>query len=537
MSFTESLSEIVAKNANGLLGTHPSWCRITLSEVAPILNGFPFPSSSFSREEGTPLLRIRDVLTMATEAFYKGEFDSTYLVKPGELLIGMDGDFNCALWKGPPALLNQRVCKVTPDERFYGRKLLVYALPGYLSAINAATSSVTVKHLSSNTVADIPLPLPPLNEQRRIVAEIEKQFTRLEASVAALKRAQANLKRYRASVMKAACEGRLVPTEAELARAENRLYEPADQLLARILEERRAKWEADQLAKIQAAARPGRAGGKPPKDDKWKANYKEPGPPDTSNLPLLPEGWTWAAVDQLAIRVTKGTSPGWQGFKYVQRGVLFLRSQNVLWGKLDLTETVYVEQQFNDTHSSSIVREGDVLLNLVGASVGRSAVASRQADGANTNQAVGVIRLVHDHPTAKFLMLFFISPDGQAHIAGTKADVARANFNLDDIRPTPVPLPPIEEQERIVAEVERRLSVIDELEATVDANLKRAERLRQSILKRAFEGKLVPQHPNDEPASVLLERIRAEREKSVVHSDGRSGAAALKGRSRQRKRW
>jgi type I restriction enzyme S subunit len=107
-------------------------------------------------------------------------------------------------------------------------------------------------------------PIPPLAEQRRIVAEIEKQFTRLDAAVAALRRVQANLKRYRASVLKAACEGRLVATEAELARAEGRDYEPADKLLARILKERRARWEADQLARMQAA-------GRVPKDDKWTA--------------------------------------------------------------------------------------------------------------------------------------------------------------------------------------------------------------------------------------------------------------------------
>ena len=109
-------------------------------------------------------------------------------------------------------------------------------------------------------LAEYPIPLPPLGEQRRIVAEIEKQFTRLDASVAALKRVQANLKRYRAAVLKTACEGSLVPTEAELARAEDRSYESATVLLERILAERRARWEAQE---------------------KRRGKYKEPQPPDT----------------------------------------------------------------------------------------------------------------------------------------------------------------------------------------------------------------------------------------------------------------
>ena len=109
-----------------------------------------------------------------------------------------------------------------------------------------------------------PIPLPPLPEQRRIVAEIEKQFTRLDAGVAALKRVQANLKRYRASVLKAACEGRLAPQDPA--------DEPADRLLARILAERRAKWEAEHPGK----------------------KYVEPAAPVTDGLPELPVGWCWA---------------------------------------------------------------------------------------------------------------------------------------------------------------------------------------------------------------------------------------------------
>ena len=130
----------------------------------------------------------------------------------------------------------------------------------------------------------LPIPLPPINEQHRIVAEIETQFSRLNAVVTAFKRVQANLKRYRASVLQVACEGRLVPTEAELARAEGCSYESAEQLLQRILQERRAQWQSEQLANMQAE-------GKVPKDDRWKSKYREPVKPDMNGLPELLEGW------------------------------------------------------------------------------------------------------------------------------------------------------------------------------------------------------------------------------------------------------
>ena len=142
-------------------------------------------------------------------------------------------------------------------------------------SLEGYVTGTTRPKLTQAALNRIPLPLPPLPEQHRIVAEIEKQFTRLDASVAALKRAQANLKRYRASVLKAACEGTLVPTEAELARAEGRDYEPADRLLERILAERRAHCESQ---------------------DKRRGQYKEPAAPDTSDMPQLPEGWVWATV-------------------------------------------------------------------------------------------------------------------------------------------------------------------------------------------------------------------------------------------------
>jgi type I restriction enzyme, S subunit len=135
------------------------------------------------------------------------------------------------------------------------------------------------------------VPVAPLIEQRRIVTEIEKQFTRLEAGVAALRRVQANIKRYRAAVLKAACEGRLVPTEAELQKSGLRgqkakgRYEPAEALLARILTERRQNWQG-------------------------RGKYKEPAAPDTTNLPPLPNDWTWASVGQLGdVQLGRQRSP------------------------------------------------------------------------------------------------------------------------------------------------------------------------------------------------------------------------------------
>lgn len=456
MSFTSSLDDIVSENANKLLGVRPHWKRVRLREVCKILNGYPFESSRFSKECGTPLIRIRDILPGATETFYDGDFDPAFLVQPGELLIGMDGDFNCDYWRGEPALLNQRVCKVIPDENRYSIRFLRHVLPGYLSAIHAKTHSVTVKHLSSKTISDIPLPFPSPDEQRRVVAELETQLTRLDASVTALKRVQANLKRYRASVLKAACEGCLVPAEAELARCEGRVYESGAELLARILSERRSHWNG-------------------------KGKYKEASPPEVEALPSPPEGWTWSALGQLAWSVKDGPhySP-----KYTEKGIPFISGGNVRPEGIDFTDTKFISPELHAELSKRCVPERGDLLYTKGGTTGIARV-NTEAREFNVWVHVAVLKLV-DSIHRFYLQYALNSPhcyrQSQQHTHG----VGNQDLGLTRMVWITVPLPPLAEQERIVAEVEHRLSVIEKLEATVATNLKRAERLRQSVLRRAF---------------------------------------------------
>lgn len=341
------------------------------------------------------------------------------------------------------------------------------------------TGAVGQKRVPTQYLRECTIPLAPLNEQTRIVAEIDKQFSRLDEAVANLKRVKANLKRYKAAVLKAAVEGKLT----EEWRKQHPDVEPADKLLERILAERR------------------KAAG--------KGKYKEPVGPDTSGLPELPVGWVWAKFDQITERVTKGSSPNWQGFEYCEQGIPFVRSQNVGWGITDFSEVAYLPQAFNQVEKKSVLYEGDVLLNIVGASIGRAAIAPKFVEGGNVNQAVAVIRLQVGGASNQYALLYLLSSQAQKRIHSEKVDVARANFSLEDIKEMLFPLPPLAEQHQIGAEVERRLSIVAGAEAQVNANLRRADRLRQSIFKQAFSGQLVPQDKNDEPASVLLERIRA----------------------------
>jgi type I restriction enzyme, S subunit len=328
------------------------------------------------------------------------------------------------------------------------------------------------------------LPLPPLAEQRRIVEAIEQQLTRLDAGVASLKRTQAGLRRYKAAVLKAACEGRLVAQDAG--------DEPADALLRRILDERRAKWEADIRAK-----------GKDPR----KTKYEEPLALDVVELPELPKTWQWVKLGQLAWSVKDGPhfSP-----QYVESGIPFVSGGNVRPSGVDFTSTKFISLELHAELSKRCKPEKGDILYTKGGTTGIARVNTYDREF-NVWVHVAILKLA-DSVDRFYLQHALNSPFCYAQAQRFTHGVGNQDLGLTRMVNIVLPLPPLAEQQRIVAEVERRLSVVAEVEAALAANLKRAERLRQSILKRAFEGKLVPQDPSDEPASVLLERIRRERE-------------------------
>jgi type I restriction enzyme S subunit len=195
-------------------------------------------------------------------------------------------------------------------------------------------------------------------------------------------------------------------------------------------------------------------------------------------------------LEEVTTRITKGESPEWQGFSYQEEGPLFIRSENVLWGKLDARPAVRIPEQFHMKLSRSKLNPGDVLINLVGASIGRACSVPEGLGPANINQAVAVISPQLDRLLPEFLVYFLLSPVAQDTIHGGKVETARPNISLGDLRDLKVPLPPLSEQKSVVAE-------LDELQANVDASNRiqaeagtKLEALLPSILDKAFKGEL-----------------------------------------------
>ena len=422
------------------------WSKPKLGELVTIKYGKGLPTKNLT-EDGFWVFGANGII---------GRY-SSYLYEDEQVLISCRGAYSGKINWSPKKcyVTNNSLVLEINDETALDKKYLFYALQ------NADKSKIVTgsaqPQVTINSAVEIPVPLAPLEQQKRIVAEIEKQFSRLDEAVANLKRVKANLKRYRAAVLKAALEGHLVETEAELARREGRSYETGAQLLQRVLETRRSQWQG-------------------------KGKYKEPAAPDITDLPELPEGWVWACVNQIAEKVVDGThhTP-----EYVTEGIAFISVKDVRGGTIHFGDTKFISPS---EHLELIKRcnpeVGDVVITKSG-TIGRTALIITDRPF-SLFVSVALIKPVKPVVISKFLR---IALDGYIQSIDIAQDVKGGllkNLHLEDLRLVTIPIPPESEQHRLVAEVERHLSRADEAVAQVTTNLKRSEVLRQSVLRRGF---------------------------------------------------
>ncbi len=440
---------------------------------------------------------LSDVLTMN---FTPREFE-TFALRTNDVLLNEGQSLHLvgrpALYRDelPGACFQNTLVRFRPgpevDPKFALTIFRGYMHTGKFQKIARWTTNIA--HLGAQRFADMPFPLPPLPEQRRIVAEIEKQFTRLEAGVAALRRVQANLKRYRAAVLKAACEGKLVPAEAQLhtvAAASRRgssgkqsqdgsaTFETGEALLARILTERRKHWM------VATASRRSLGG-----SGQRRGQYKEPDAPDTENLPDLPPGWTWASLDQILGLMRNGISAK----PDVESGLPILRISAVRALAVKLAEARYLNAEASD-YPDYALTEGDLLFTRYNGNpelVGVCGVVPTVTAPLVYPDKLIRCKVVPSGALPDFVAIMANVGASRNYLAKrVRTTAGQAGISGGDLKGLPIPLAPLTEQTRIVAEVERRLSVVQELESLVTANLQRATRLRQSILQKAFTGEL-----------------------------------------------
>lgn len=372
---------------------------------------------------------------------------------------------------------------------FFSNKYLSYRFL-YSDFVRFSSQNVSGVHhprVNFETLSQFVFSLPPLPEQNRIVAKIEELFTKLDAGVEDLKKVKEQLKSYRQSVLKHAFGGKLTAEWREEHKDE---LEPASNLLERIKEERK-------------------------KDVKWK--YKELSPADIPELPELPEGWVWTRVGEIC-QIISGQTPKGINEQGSEGEIPYFKvgDMNKLGNEIYMFHSdIALDLDVIDKLGLRIQDKGTIIFPKRGGAIGTNKKRILAQPSAYDLNIMGVYPLIMPY-------LFFYYWILSVNLITLSDGSNVPQINHKDIEPLRFPLPLIPEQHQIVEEIERRFSIADEVEKTVNKSLKQADRLRQSILKRAFEGKLVPQDPTDEPAIVLLERIKAERENRKLENKTRT---------------
>lgn len=452
MSLTITPRRIVEESDSPLLLADRTWERVELGSVAKILNGDAFPSKSFSKERGVPLIRIRDITGTDTSTRFDGEFDKKYLIANGDLLVGMDGEFKCARWSGSEALLNQRVCKIVPDSKHLDLDFLTYLLPGYLDAIHAVTSSTTVTHLSSRDIGEIPIPLPTLETQKALVERLTEYQSKQKGALSHLTTARRAVRHVRRAVLAAACSGRLT-----------------------------ADWRgsssiSDSARELVDAINSGRS-----------ARKRRATPPSTDGEEVLPEGWAMIEVESL-VDVGTGATPLRSRSDYYSGTVPWVTSGAVNQGLIRGADEFITDLALKETNAK-VFPAGTLLVAMYGEGQTRGRVAELGIDAA-TNQAVAALQFdEHSAPIQPYLRLFFERNYEQIRLEAFGG--VQPNLNLGLIRRTLVPLPPLQEQGEIIRRVNVLLARADALSGRLEKAELSVSRSFTAVLSKAFRGELV----------------------------------------------
>ncbi len=498
------------------------WVQCRVGDLGKFINGMAFKPKDWE-ENGRPIIRIQNLSgTSAKYNHTKRNVLEKYVVQPGTILVSWSATLDAYLWRGPEAVLNQHIFKVVPDENLVDKEFAFWSMKNAISEMrrSAHLHGTTMKHINRGPFLAHGMSLPPLNEQRRIVAKIDALQARSRRAREALEGVPALLNRFRQSVLAAAFRGELTAQW----RATHPNVEPASVLLERIRAERKARLVETQAEKARTRAEAKAAKASKPwtaeddaatlKRERAKATkkYTEPEPVDAvkEGLPELPESWCWGRIDEISHFVTSG-SRGW-GKYYATEGALFIRVANLTHRGVDLIlhNVAHVTPPAGSEGSRTKIQDRDILFSIT-ADVGRVGYVQDLNEEAYVNQHVALIRPCSE-TCARLLAYSMANPEGVLGAAtAVQYGATKASLSLEQVRSFAVPLPPLDECPILLDKLDDIIKRIELLAASASKSKLRLDAEEAACLAKAFRGGLVPQDPNDEPASELLKRIQAER--------------------------
>ena len=496
------------------------WIETSLNDIYEIVTGNT-PSKKDKENYGgeIPFIKPPDInnspLSTASEYLSSQGASKGRVLPPHSILVTCIGNLGRVTINKEPIAFNQQINALKPISNIYSKYTYYVAQSGdFRNQLEAKSTSTTVALVNKGSFSTIKIPIAPLPEQRAIVSKIEELFSDLDKGVANLKKAQDQLKVYRQAVLKKAFEGELtkewreqqtnLPTAAELL---EKIKIGRQEFFNKQIEE----WEFELK--------------------KWKEvdeNGKKPKKPRPLTVPDLPnsgheerkwdipKNWIWTQIGDLCF-VTKLAGFEYTDYvNYVEDGDLpVLKAENAGPNGFKKTDYSKVKSESVRMLTRSQIFGGELLVVFVGAGTGNVAMVplnQRYFLGPNIGMARPYFKL-----DSRFLEMFLQSAYGKNLMMSAVKAVAQPSLSMGTIRQAPVVFPSHEEQHRIVKEIESRLSVCDKVEENITESLEKAEALRQSILKKAFEGRLLSNEeiekckaaPDYEPAAVLLEKIKS----------------------------
>ena len=485
-----------------------SWAWSTTAQIAKIVAGGT-PSTKqldfFSESEGTPWITPADLSGFHEKYISRGKRNLTTLgiknssaqiLPQGAILFSSRAPIGYCVIANNAIATNQGFKNLIVKNGISIDYIWIY-FSSAKDYVESVASGTTFKEISASKMQEIEIPIPPLNEQRRIAAKVEALQARSAKAKKALIEAQALLEKFRQSVLAAAFRGDLTARWRE----EHPDAEPASAFLKRIRKERRKRWEEAELAKYATK------GKTPPKD--WKKKYPEPVAVNTEGLPDLPAGWCWASLDELIVDMHNGL-----GGKPSEKmpGVPILRISAVRPLLVNAKDIRYYRPNSNENITPFWVFNGDLLYTRYNGSLDLVGVCGMYKESNAILHPDKLIKVTAVSAAIAEYLLFASNSGYSRHFirSQAKSTSGQCGISNGDLRRVPIPFPCAGE----LSVANRMLNTILAFESAIRSscnNLNSSlEKLNKSLLAKAFRGELVAQDPTDEPASVLLERIAAE---------------------------
>lgn len=519
-----------------------NWQECVLSDILYFQNGHAFKSHDFIKnnadEELIPLVKqsqlkgsqviLDDCVFLPSE--YLDKY-SDFIIRKGDILIGMSGSIGKMSFYNYdyPSLLNQRVGKLELYSKdIFNNNFFGYLLLNLEQNIQTIAKGMGVQNVSSKDIEKIIINLPPINEQNRIVDKIETLFSEVDAGIANLTLAKRQLEQYRQSLLKHAFEGKLT---AKWREKHGKALPSADELLEQIQTARQNHYDqqmADWEQAVEAWEEEDKEGKKPRKPNALK-KLESIADLNEINLPKLPSSWLWERLGLMTLSVEYGTST-----KSEKQGLVpVLRMGNMQNGIIDWDDLVFTSG--TDEIEKYALKKGDVLFNRTNSPelVGKTSIILSDTKAIFAGYLIRVNQL-DSIVYSKYLNYFLGSHIAKQYGNFVKTDgVNQSNINGQKLMNYPFPYCSLDEQVLIVAELDKKIGTADKFKEEIESTIKKLVNLKTSILHKAFQGKLVPQDPNDPPASELLAQIKAEREaKALAEKQAKQDKATSKSKEK-----